>query len=221
MCPSPQDSITRIKDAHRTCDLILGVGDGNEKTFRGFEYSASVATVVTDTTLIPVNNTWHPEIENVVYWGMDWLCPAYNLVREPEGRYSDSRLLSLNPTLYLYQVLSEQLRKWHGNITVANTVRDIVSIVQTGNLHAAVYDLTTQVLNNNTLAVVLPLGVLSPHLLLCCRPSTPSGNVRVLLQKVYRHQPWARVLVRPRIHHAAARHAVCRACASVKWRYRV
>ena len=42
------------------------------------------------------------------------------------------------------QALGTQLRKWHGNITMANTVRDIVSIVQTGNLHAAVYDLTTQ-----------------------------------------------------------------------------
>lgn len=170
--PVPQDSITRIKDAHRTCDLILGVGDGHEKTFRGFEYSASVATVVTDTTLIPVNNTWHPEIENVVYWGMDWLCPAYNLVREPEGgRYSDSRLISLDPTLYTYQVLSEQLRKWHGNITVANTVRDIVSIVQTGNLHAAVYDLTTQVINNNIPSLLSSSWTLS--CLTCCSAAPP------------------------------------------------
>lgn len=44
----------------------------------------------------------------------------------------------------LVQALGTQLRKWHGNITTENTVRDIVSIVQTGNLHAAVYDLTTQ-----------------------------------------------------------------------------
>lgn len=115
-------SITRIKTAHRTCDLILGVGDGKPEaeTVRGFEYSASVANVVSDTDLIPVNSTWHFPMEGVVYWGMDWLCPAYNLA------------------------LGTQLRKWHGNITMANTVRDIVSIVQTGNLHAAVYDLTTQ-----------------------------------------------------------------------------
>lgn len=115
-----EDSISRIKNAHRTCDLILGVGDGKASTFRGFQYSASVATVVDSTNLIPVNSTWHQPIADVVYWGMDWLCPAYNLA------------------------LQNQLKKWHGNITVENTVRDIVSIVQTGNLHAAVYDLTTQ-----------------------------------------------------------------------------
>lgn len=119
------DTIHRIKTAHRTCDLILGAGDGKEEAkamggFRGFEYSYSVANVVSDTNLIPVNSTWHAPIDDVVYWGMDWLCPAYNLA------------------------LGNQLRKWHGNITTENTVRDIVSIVQTGNLHAAVYDLTTQ-----------------------------------------------------------------------------
>lgn len=38
------------------------------------QYSASVATVVTDTTLIPVNDTWHPEITDVVYWGMVCCC---------------------------------------------------------------------------------------------------------------------------------------------------
>lgn len=46
--------------------------------------------------------------------------------------------------LFVAQALGTQLRKWHGNITIENTVRDIVSIVQTGDLHAAVYDLTTQ-----------------------------------------------------------------------------
>lgn len=33
------DSIHRIQTANRTCDLILGVGDGKAKTFRGFEVS--------------------------------------------------------------------------------------------------------------------------------------------------------------------------------------
>lgn len=66
---SVDDSIKRIQDATRTCDLILGVGDGGHETFRGFQYSHSVANVVNDTGLIPANDTWHPQIENVVYWG--------------------------------------------------------------------------------------------------------------------------------------------------------
>ena len=49
--------------------------------------------------------------------GMDWLCPAYN------------------------EVLARQLTAYHGNITAENTIHNIVSIVQTGDLHVAVYDL--------------------------------------------------------------------------------
>ena len=49
---------------------------------------------------------------------MDWLCPGYS------------------------EVLARQLKALHGNITAENVVRDVVSIVQTGNLHVAVYDLT-------------------------------------------------------------------------------
>ena len=60
--------------------------------------------------------SWHPHIKDVVYWGMDWLCPSYN------------------------EVLARQLMKYHGNITAQNTIRDVVSIVQTGDLHIAVYD---------------------------------------------------------------------------------
>jgi len=113
------DTVTRITDAHRTCDLILGVGDGNIKSFRGIEYSASVANFYTDFDNMPYNETWHPRLENVVYYGMDWLCPGYS------------------------KVLSEQLTKHHGNITAANTIEDITAITQTGDLHIAIYDLTT------------------------------------------------------------------------------
>jgi hypothetical protein len=47
----------------------------------GLQYSYSVANVIADYNLIPVNDTWHPKIPNVVYFGMDWDCPSYNLVR--------------------------------------------------------------------------------------------------------------------------------------------
>jgi len=112
------DSISRITSATRTCNLILGVGDGKLGMFRGFQYSHSVANVIDDENLQPVNASWHAPIENVVYWGMDWLCPGYN------------------------RVLGAQLSKYHGNITAENTIRYITSITTTGNLHIVISDLT-------------------------------------------------------------------------------
>ncbi len=53
---------------------------------------------------------------------MDWLCPGFN------------------------QVLGKQLTALHGNITAENTIRDVVPIVQTGDLHIAVYDLPNEIL---------------------------------------------------------------------------
>ena len=43
-------------------------------------------------------------------------------------------------------VLAKQLTALHGNLTAENTIRDVVPIVQTGDLHIAVYDLPNQVL---------------------------------------------------------------------------
>ena len=48
--------------------------------------------------------------------GMDWLCPGYN------------------------QVLANQLNTLHGSITAEVTISDILPIVQTGDLHVAIYD---------------------------------------------------------------------------------
>mmetsp|Transcript_4390 Transcript_4390/g.14261 ORF Transcript_4390/g.14261 Transcript_4390/m.14261 type:complete len:506 (+) Transcript_4390:1-1518(+) len=115
--------LSRLITARRTCDLILGVGDGKtKKTFRAIQYSHSVANVQNDTHMMPHNDTWHPRIKNIVYYGMDWLCPAYN------------------------QVMAQQLQKHYGNITPQVAVHDIVSIVQTGNLHIAIYDLANDVM---------------------------------------------------------------------------
>lgn len=43
------------------------------------------------------------------------------------------------------QALSNQIKKYYGNITAENTIYGITSIVQTGDVHAVVYDLTDQV----------------------------------------------------------------------------
>lgn len=62
------------------------------------------------------NSTWHPQIDDVVYWGMDWICPNDN------------------------KMLSDQLVALHGDITAENTIKHIVPYVQTGDVHIAVYD---------------------------------------------------------------------------------
>ena len=67
------DTVARIEGANRTCDLILGVGDGNgDGAFRAFEYSSSVAVPMDWTNQLPLNDTWHPRIDHAVYYGMDW-----------------------------------------------------------------------------------------------------------------------------------------------------
>jgi len=111
------DSISRMANAKRTCDLILGVGDGKLKEFRGFAYSSSVLRVFDDKNLLPYNNTWHPRIPNVVYWGMDWVCPAYNTV------------------------LSQQIMKYYGTITPEIAIKYLTAVEMSGDNHLAFYDL--------------------------------------------------------------------------------
>ncbi|WAR12323.1 DCD1A-like protein [Mya arenaria] len=110
---------TRLSNAHRTCNLILGVGDAKSRSFRGIEYSASVANFYTDTDMQPTAD-WHPRIKNVVYYGMDWLCPSFS------------------------EVLARQISTHYGNLSPDVIVRDIVSIEQSGSLHIAIYDMANE-----------------------------------------------------------------------------
>jgi isopenicillin-N N-acyltransferase-like protein len=119
-----EDSLTgaqnRITNANRTCNLIIGVGDGDMGKANGVQFSGYVANFYEDYNILPANETWHAPIENVVYNGMDWLCANYN------------------------SVLGDQLRKFHGSIDETVTMQNILPTVQTGSLHIAVYDLTEQ-----------------------------------------------------------------------------
>jgi hypothetical protein len=113
----------RITTAHRTCNLILGVGDGKidasaSAPFNSIQYSHSVANFMDDKSLKPVNATWHQPIENIVYHGMDWLCPGYSVV------------------------LQDQLKVTRGRLSPEVTVHEVLPIVQTGDLHIAIYDLS-------------------------------------------------------------------------------
>ena len=101
----------------------MGLG-GAGGTFTGVQYrpSPNAPRFYSDRNLLPVNETWHAPIENVVYQGMDWLCPGW------------------------CAVLGRQLRRYHGNVTAHNTIRYINPIVQTGNLHIAIYEVDRKVM---------------------------------------------------------------------------
>jgi len=112
------DAINRMINAHRTCNLLLGVGDGKENEFRGMEYSYSVLDVMDDENLRPTNVSWHPRITDVVYWGMDWDCPAYNTI------------------------LSQQFEQYYGKITPEIAISYFTAVEQSGDNHLAYYDFT-------------------------------------------------------------------------------
>lgn len=116
-----EDSIERLKKARRTCDLILGVGDGKPgagggKNFRSFQYSYSNLTVIDDVNFLPVAD-WHKPIKDVVYHGMDWICPG------------DS------------QAMYNQISKHWGNLTAEVAIRDVTAVETSGDTHIAYYDL--------------------------------------------------------------------------------
>jgi isopenicillin-N N-acyltransferase-like protein len=114
---SLEDARNTVANANRTCNLIIGLGDGEEAHVNGVEFSGYVANFYDDKNQLPVNDTWHPVVEDAVYNGMDWLCPGYT------------------------QKLGEQLQKWHGQIDENVIIHDILPTVQSGNLHSVVYDL--------------------------------------------------------------------------------
>jgi hypothetical protein len=115
------DATNRMINAKRTCDLILGVGDGKSSQFRGYEYSSSVLNIFDDANLQPLED-WHPRIPNIVYWGMDWLCPTDNTV------------------------LSHQLLSDYGKLTPEVAIKNIVSVEESGDNHSAFYDLTNLII---------------------------------------------------------------------------
>jgi len=114
---SIDDALTRITNANRTCDLILGVGDGIHNEFRAIEYSASVANIFDDTDMQPTAD-WHPLMEDVVYYGMDWLCPNYDIVMDNQLTYA-----------------------W-GQLTPELSIQNVTSYLQSGSNWVSVYDLT-------------------------------------------------------------------------------
>lgn len=111
---------TVCNHTNRTCNLIVAIGDGAMTTdaVSGLEYGGRVCTPYGDQDLLPVNATWHPVIDDVVYNGMDWLCPNYT------------------------EKLAEAIQEFHGKLTVDVLTTNVMPTTGTGNLHVAVYDLS-------------------------------------------------------------------------------
>ena len=104
-----------MDDMNRKATLHANI----DTPFIGVQYAANQIRVYDDTNMLPVNKTWHPKIENVVYHGMDWDCPAWT-------------------SLLGKKILEEGYAD--GNLTAEGTIRYVNPIVQTGNLHVAIYE---------------------------------------------------------------------------------
>jgi hypothetical protein len=111
--------VERIRKAHRTCNLILGVGGGPERTFNSMGVSASTFRLNTDKNMTPVAD-WHPRMDGIIYHAMDWSCPSYS------------------------QTMAAQLQKHYGNLTHEHIIREVLPITATGDLHIYVADLVNQ-----------------------------------------------------------------------------
>ena len=118
-----------LRAATRTLDLILGFGEPGTGAaaaglapFTGVQYAADQVRFYDDTNMLPVNSSWHAPVDNVVYHGMDWLCPGWT-----------------GP-------LGDMLRAQHGNVTAEWTAREVNARLQTGNLHIAIYEVKNQVM---------------------------------------------------------------------------
>jgi len=57
-----EDAKTNIANADRTCNLIIGLGDGKAAKATGVQYSGYVANFYEDYNLLPVSDEWHPQI---------------------------------------------------------------------------------------------------------------------------------------------------------------
>ena len=122
-------AVSRLENTERTCNLILGMGDGKNESqsMYGLASDNAKLTVMTDKNMLPqtydgsenngdFSSTEHDRIDKAVYWGMDWYCTGY------------------------HKVLGDRIRENYGNINAEVAIRDIVAATNTGNLHIAIYD---------------------------------------------------------------------------------
>jgi len=112
-----EDAVNRLENAHRTCSIFVGLGDHASGTFRAVEYSVDIVAVFNDTSPFPgfaPTPPQHPLMNDVVY------------IDKHTQPSHDPCMASL-------------LQQNYGHIDPLNTI-NLISMFQTGDLHAAVYD---------------------------------------------------------------------------------
>lgn len=117
---SLEEAVARVKRGPRTSSLMYAIGDGLLGQGRALQTSRVACNVYDPKNLEPLTPT-HPRIDDVVYWGMSWNVPKYD------------------------RALHDMLVKHYGKLTAEATIREILPTVGTGNLQAAIYDLTNQI----------------------------------------------------------------------------
>ncbi|EGG23401.1 acid ceramidase-like protein [Cavenderia fasciculata] len=114
---NPDEALTRIINAERTCSIYVGLGTNATNDFRAVEYSHQVVRVFDDQTPFPAfapPSAAHPLIKDVVY--------------------IDKHVQPSNDPC-----IGSVLQKNHGQINV-QTYIDLTAQEQTGDLHIAIYD---------------------------------------------------------------------------------
>jgi len=112
-----EEGVERLRNANRTCSIFVGIGDHASGTFNAVEYSVDIFEVFNDTTSFPgfkPMSPEHPLMDDVVY---------IDKHVQPSGDPCMAQLLEQN----------------YGHINATNTI-NLISLFQTGDLHAAVYD---------------------------------------------------------------------------------
>ena len=107
------DALTRIANAHRTCSIYVGVGDGETSTFRALEYAHDYIEIFNDHNYPTDPN--HPQMDGLVY------------IDKHVQPSSDPCFPSL-------------LEYYYGNIDPFVTRQNITAQFQTGWTQVAIYD---------------------------------------------------------------------------------
>lgn len=188
---SVDDAVARITSANRTCDLLLGVGDGVKNTFRGFAYSGSqvlpgapdAESSKAAAKLARPSRRPSPSRRGAARdtRGGALLTPPPPSSGSQVEVYNDKNLEPYNATgdtwhprfpSVIYwgmdwlcpgysRPLAREIQGLYGQITPENMISDMLGKVQTGDVHVAVYDLTDDALYVSFMA---PLNTTVPQM---------------------------------------------------------
>jgi len=113
---SVTEGLNRLIAAHRTCSIWVGLGhtETSRTQFNIVAYSYQQINVYDDMNF-QVNNSAHPQIKDIVY---------VDKHVQPSG----------NPCL------GELLKNNYGKLNAPNIIQNVTPIIQTGDMHLAVYD---------------------------------------------------------------------------------